>query len=230
MNPAQRCGASTCALVSGDPGPGRGPRPSTHRARAVLASVLRAVVRCTGGSRASDLHKQHARASRVGQGQAAGLARTLGQRLLASRRVRLAPAWPRARWPRMEGSSDPAPATPRAPVAGSGAGARAPRRRPTPRSIDEARGSALAPTLRDSRSGRADLRNGPDGRPRSPQRQPSAPPSSPLRPPPAKRRACAGGAGLARADPRARARQGDDCVACGAREASCEERGGSGEL
>ena len=56
------------------------------------------------------------------------------------------------------------------------------------------------------------------------------PPSSPLRPPPAKRRARAGGAGLERADPRARARQGDDRVACGAREAGCEERGGPGEL
>ena len=168
---------------------------------------------------------------RAPQGWGRGRLRgSLGQRLLASRRVRLAPARPRKTWPRREGSSHPAPATPRAPVAGSGAGARAPRRRPTPRSIDEARGSALAPTLRDSRSGRADLRNGPDGRPRSPQRQPSAPPSSPLRPPPAKRRACAGGAGLARADPRARARQCDDRVACGGREAGCEERGGLGEL
>ena len=79
----------------------------------------------------------------------------------------------------MEGSSDPAPATPRAPVAGSGAGARAPRRRRAPRSIDEARGSALAPTLRDSRSARADLRDGQDGRHRSPPRPSSVP--DPLR-------------------------------------------------
>ena len=54
--------------------------------------------------------------------------------------------------------------------------------------------------------------------------------SSPLRPPPAKHRARAGGAGLGRAEPRARARKGDDRVACGAREASCEERGGPGKL
>ena len=123
---------------------------------------------------------------RAPQGWGRGRLRgSLGQRLLASRRVQLAPAWPRKRWPRREGSSHPAPATPRAPVAGSGAGARAPRRRRAPRSIDEARGSALAPTLRDSRSGRADLRNGPDGRPRSPPRPSSvpAPPRCALRRP-----------------------------------------------
>ena len=85
----------------------------------------------------------------------------------------------------MEGSSDPAP---QAHVVGSGAVARAPPRRRAPRSIDEARRST-ARRLRGNRSGRADLRNGPDGRPRSPPRSSSvnAAPRCALRRPSAER-------------------------------------------